>query len=500
MTSIAWHRFALAGLLAVLVGGCATAGKPAAPGEGAAAFVAPDGARATPNTGASRLADGIGAGIDVPAGSAPGGAGTTAPAAASSAGGEGVVFVHDGGGSTVSLAGDFNNWSADADPMARQADGSFRLVKKLEPGRYAYKFVVDGQWTPDPQAKETVDDGFGGKNSIVVVGAGTATAAPAPAPAAPAAAPAPAGAGGAVFTYSGPGSSVNVAGEFNGWDMNADPMTKQADGSFRLVKNLDPGRYAYKFVVDGQWTTDPDAKETVDDGFGGKNAVLVVATASPTAKEASEGTPSDIAVNEMLMPVAEGDLPAELPVVLSRVAPVYPDDALKSGVEGIVVVEALIGIDGKVSETKITQRSNPVFQQAAEDAVRKWLFKPALTGDGKPQAIWMQIPIRFALGETTPSAASANNRAPEITAEGVRFTFPGAARSVHLAGDFNEWSPTADPLTRGADGAWTIVRKLPPGTHAYKFVVDGTTWKTDLANPASVDDGFGGKNSIVTVP
>jgi 1,4-alpha-glucan branching enzyme len=82
----------------------------------------------------------------------------------------------------------------------------------------------------------------------------------------------------------------------------------------------------------------------------------------------------------------------------------------------------------------------------------------------------------------------------------VEFTFAGNAQSVALAGDFNQWSPTTDPMKRGPDGAWTIVKKLAPGTYAYKYVVNGTTWKQDEANPNGTDDGFGGKNSVVTVP
>ncbi len=389
----AWIALALAA--ALLGAGCAGAGRSAGnAGAPAAAFVAPDGARATPNTGASRLADGIAAGIDSPAPPATGTAatGTTATAAAPHPTGDGVVFSYAGSGSTVSLAGEFNNWDMAADPMAKQADGSFRLVKKLEPGRYAYKFVVDGQWQADAQAKEMVDDGFGGKNSVIVVGA-----------------------------------------------------------------------------------------------------------ASPTAKGASVETPLDIPVG-MVMQEGNYDLPEEPPVLLSRIAPVYPDDALKNGVEVTVVVAALIGVDGRVKETKIAQPSNPIFSPAAEAAVRKWVFKPAAAGDGKPQAVWMQIPIRFALDEATPNPVSGKGRAPEVTPGGVRFTFAGPAKSVHLAGDFNAWSISGDPLTRGADGTWTLVRKLPAGTHAYKFVVDGTTWKTDEANPALVVDGFGGKNSTVIVP
>jgi hypothetical protein len=39
----------------------------------------------------------------------------------------------------------------------------------VEAGRYEYMFVVDGQWLPDPNAKESVQNPFGGKNSLLVV-------------------------------------------------------------------------------------------------------------------------------------------------------------------------------------------------------------------------------------------------------------------------------------------------------------------------------------------
>ena len=90
-------------------------------------------------------------------------------------------------------------------------------------------------------------------------------------------------------------------------------------------------------------------------------------------------------------------------------------------------------------------------------------------------------------------------RAPEVGADGAHFYFAGSYRTVHLAGDFNGWSTTADPLQVGEDGLWTIHKKLEPGVYAYKFVVDGSIWKQDEANPESVDDGFGGKNSVITV-
>ena len=42
-----------------------------------------------------------------------------------------------------------------------------------------------------------------------------------------------------------------------------------------------------------------------------------------------------------------------------------------------------------------------------------------------------------------------------------------------VAGTFNDWNPTATPLTRRADGTWAATLALPPGRHEYKFVVDG---------------------------
>ncbi|MBI5170239.1 MAG: isoamylase early set domain-containing protein, partial [Candidatus Eisenbacteria bacterium] len=192
----------------------------------------------------------------------------------------GVQFVFAGTANTVNVAGEFNSWSTSADPLQKQSNGTWTLVKALAPGKYAYKFVVNGtDWKADENAPETADDGYGGKNSVVVVTTGAVAA---PAAGAVAAAPA-AGAGPAVsadgvtFRYSGSGNTVNVAGEFNSWSTSADPMKKQADGSWTLTKALPAGKYAYKFVVDGtNWKEDPAATETVDDGYGGKNALVTV--------------------------------------------------------------------------------------------------------------------------------------------------------------------------------------------------------------------------------
>jgi 1,4-alpha-glucan branching enzyme len=75
------------------------------------------------------------------------------------------------------------------------------------------------------------------------------------------------------------------------------------------------------------------------------------------------------------------------------------------------------------------------------------------------------------------------------------------AKSVNLAGDFNKWSTSGQPMTRGDDGTFTAKVKLPPGTYQYKFVIDGTKWANDPAADKSLDhpDGNGGANSVVII-
>jgi 1,4-alpha-glucan branching enzyme len=47
------------------------------------------------------------------------------------------------------------------------------------------------------------------------------------------------------------------------------------------------------------------------------------------------------------------------------------------------------------------------------------------------------------------------------------------ARTVFVAGTFNNWDLLAAPMTRIADGTWTATLPLEPGHHEFKFVVDG---------------------------
>ena len=72
---------------------------------------------------------------------------------------------------TVAIAGDFNNWDPQTNILEDpEGDGIWTGTLKLEPGRYEYMFVMDGEkWFPDPNALRYVKDGFGNKNAILEI-------------------------------------------------------------------------------------------------------------------------------------------------------------------------------------------------------------------------------------------------------------------------------------------------------------------------------------------
>jgi len=79
--------------------------------------------------------------------------------------------ISDGKAHTVAIAGDFNGWNPQANILEDpDGDGIWTGTLKLEPGRYEYMFVLDGEkWFPDPNALRYVKDGFGNKNAILEI-------------------------------------------------------------------------------------------------------------------------------------------------------------------------------------------------------------------------------------------------------------------------------------------------------------------------------------------
>jgi len=78
-----------------------------------------------------------------------------------------------------------------------------------------------------------------------------------------------------VFDRNPDAKEVFLVGDFNNWNPMADRMVKNR-GAFRKTKQLAPGEYQYKFLVDGEWHTDPSAPGQVPNSFGTMNSLIHV--------------------------------------------------------------------------------------------------------------------------------------------------------------------------------------------------------------------------------
>jgi 1,4-alpha-glucan branching enzyme len=82
--------------------------------------------------------------------------------------------------------------------------------------------------------------------------------------------------------------------------------------------------------------------------------------------------------------------------------------------------------------------------------------------------------------------------------ETFRFTAMDAM-SVLLVGDFTHWQAQPIPMRKGSDGVWKATVDLTPGTHTYRFIVDGE-WHDDPECTIHVANPFGGQDMVRSVP
>jgi len=117
--------------------------------------------------------------------------------------------------------------------------------------------------------------------------------------------------------------------------------------------------------------------------------------------------------------------------------------------------------------------------------------------------VWAGLALAVGVLEASCAVALApvTPVAPMTTAAGTRFEVQRPdARSVALAGSFNQWSTSSHPLARDASqGVWSVVVRLPPGEHLFMYVVNGSEWITPPMAEDYVDDGFGARNGTVVV-
>jgi protein TonB len=117
----------------------------------------------------------------------------------------------------------------------------------------------------------------------------------------------------------------------------------------------------------------------------------------------SEGVPwgaeggGDLVIQEDVLPSPDEFVAVEeQPVLIEKQPPVYPELAQMAKIEGTVLVRVLVGKDGKVKDAIISKGVNGILDQAALDAAKGYVFKPAMQNK-KPVAVWVAIPFKFQL-------------------------------------------------------------------------------------------------------
>jgi Glycogen recognition site of AMP-activated protein kinase len=316
----------------------------------------------------------------------------------------------------VMLAGSFNNWNPENFFMTVTDSGWIAFVK-LGPGKYWYKFIVDGNWTTDNDNQLKENDGLGNMNSVYFKP-------------------------NVIFALDGytNAKKVFLAGSFNGWKQNELPMNKTPSG-WTLPLYLTEGTHTYKFIVDGKWLTDAKNSEKLPDGNGDFNSVLRF------------GKPHLFQLK---------------------------------GFENAKTVSLSGSFNGWKKDELIMTKTSSGWELPYTLGPGNYEYKYIV--DGK----WVSDP-------DNPRNSANSGNSFLIIEPNYTFRLKGFkdAKNVFLAGDFNNWDPKAYAMKKEGD-EWIFPVHLFAGKHLYKFVIDGK-WITDPANSLWEQNEYDTGNSVLWI-
>jgi TonB family protein len=87
------------------------------------------------------------------------------------------------------------------------------------------------------------------------------------------------------------------------------------------------------------------------------------------------------------------------PKKIHHVTPTYPEEAKEEGVQGVVVLDTVIGEDGSVRETRVLKGEDARLVGAAQDAVGQWRYEPVRDAEGRPIRVLFTVTVRFMLAD-----------------------------------------------------------------------------------------------------
>jgi protein TonB len=185
-----------------------------------------------------------------------------------------------------------------------------------------------------------------------------------------------------VLTPSGPPANPTAS------RLASEAMVRDAAGALRRWTYDPPARGPIAFTV--SFSFKPGAEAT-----SSQSTTVTPPLTASTAPSAIAGTAG---ANQ---PMRVGGQ-VKAPTQLRKVQPIYPADARAAGVQGIVILEATVGVDGRVTDAKVL-RSVPLLDQAAINAVRQWEYTPTLL-NGAAIPVIMTVTVTFNLEPGVPPA------------------------------------------------------------------------------------------------
>lgn len=315
----------------------------------------------------------------------------------------------------VILSGSFNNWST-IKGLMNKTDSGWVTDVNLEPGKYAYKFIINSNWTPDTYNNLLENDGIGNMNSIYYRYNYT-------------------------FKLSGYASvkQVAVTGSFNKW--GEIPLRRSKNG-WQASLYIHDGIHLYRFITDGKAITDPANVDTQADGR--KTASVLKLGEEITFKLLGYSNAKKVYV--------AGNFNNWNPVMLP----------LQHNSSGWILPYTL--------------------------PAGNYLYKFIVDGQ------WIRDPLN-------PHQITIDGNTNSFLAVRPNFTFRlkgyVSAREVILPGSFNDWNESGYTMARKGD-EWMISLRLKPGKYLYKFLIDGK-WILDPANKLWEQNQFDTGNSVLWI-
>ena len=380
-----------------------------------------------------------------------GATGTPAKYALPSCSNGSVTFTYEGSASTVLLAGSMNDWSGAA---MTKSGSTFTYTCQLEPGKYEYKFIVDGSWINDPCNPRTT--GSDNNNYVIVPGmTGTTVAVT-------------------------KGVACALPAELSYVDENGDStVTAVTYSSSSSYVTIDGSNVTVSSSYTGS-TLDLTATNANGDTCTVTLSIGTAAGTDVTVHFINSVGWSGVAAHSW---ISENGTSTGLTTWPGTTVARDGDGMFTYTLSRVFTSSQSLGLlfhDNNGAQTvDITISATDL----AAGSVELWV-QPSITADDEGK-----YPV------TVTTSKAAQFISVDTSGDQVTFRYNGSGTNVYLAGSFNSWSTSANKMTKSG-GVFSTTVTLEPGVYEYKFVVDGE-WITDPAN--ALVGGYD-SNSVAVIP